>query len=98
MLGGETSKTISTDIIVISQFNSTQNMLMAGEVAALVGGSTWIHFCTFLKLPISGTHTIVGATMGFAMFSEGLKSINLISMLYLMIVWLISPILAGKRR
>ncbi|XP_063714569.1 sodium-dependent phosphate transporter 2-like isoform X2 [Symsagittifera roscoffensis] len=95
MLGGETSKTISTDIIMISQFNSTQNMLMAGEVAALVGGSTWIHFCTFLKLPISGTHTIVGATMGFAVFSEGLKSINLISMLYLMIVWLISPILAG---
>lgn len=40
------------------------------------GSAVWQLIASFLKLPISGTHCIVGATIGFSMVAIGTKGVH----------------------
>lgn len=47
----------------------------------LVGSAVWQLFASFLKLPISGTHCIVGATIGFTLVAKGAQGVRWIELL-----------------
>ena len=49
---------------------------MAGAFSALTGTSIWLIVATFLNLPVSGTHSIVGATIGYALVAMGAESVG----------------------
>jgi sodium-dependent phosphate transporter len=49
---------------------------MLGYVSALAGCCIWLIVATVLNLPVSGTHSIVGATIGMAIVSRGINIIN----------------------
>jgi PiT family inorganic phosphate transporter len=40
---------------------------MVGMLAALIGAALWVTIATYFGLPVSTTHSIVGAVMGFVM-------------------------------
>ena len=42
----------------------------------MLGSCVWLIAATALRLPVSGTHSIVGATIGFALVAHGFKGIN----------------------
>ena len=42
----------------------------------ITGSGIWMAFATFLKLPVSATHSIVGATVGYALVAHGAKGIE----------------------
>ena len=64
-------------IIDINAFNGSEKMAMAGAFSALTGTSVWLMVATFFNLPVSGTHSIVGATIGYALVAfKGPKGVS----------------------
>ena len=54
---------------------------MLGYVSALTGCCIWLIVATILNLPVSGTHSIVGATIGMAIVSKGFMVIKWLEIL-----------------
>ncbi|KAM9392574.1 sodium-dependent phosphate transporter 2 isoform 2-T3 [Pholidichthys leucotaenia] len=95
LLGAKVGETIRKGIIDVNLYNDTVPVLMAGEVSAMVGSAVWQLIASFLKLPISGTHCIVGATIGFSMVAIGTKGVQWMQLVKIVSSWFISPLLSG---
>uniref|UniRef100_A0A8C3A1K2 Phosphate transporter n=1 Tax=Cyclopterus lumpus TaxID=8103 RepID=A0A8C3A1K2_CYCLU len=95
LLGAKVGETIRKGIIDVSLYNETVPVLMAGEVSAMFGSAVWQLIASFLKLPISGTHCIVGATIGFSMVAIGTKGVQWMQLVKIVSSWFISPLLSG---
>ena len=70
-LGAKVSGTIRKGIVNPMHFADDPLILMFGYVSALTGCCIWLIVATILNLPVSGTHSIVGATIGMAIVSKG---------------------------
>ncbi|XP_074656459.1 sodium-dependent phosphate transporter 1-like [Tubulanus polymorphus] len=95
LLGSKVSDTIRKGIIDIEPYNGTEEVLMVGNVAALTGSCCWLLVATFLRVPVSGTHSIVGATVGFALVAHGAKGIHWAKVGLIVASWFISPLMSG---
>ncbi|XP_072227368.1 sodium-dependent phosphate transporter 1-B [Leuresthes tenuis] len=95
LLGAKVSETIRKGIIDVGMYNGTEHVLMAGSVSAMVGSAMWQLAASFLKLPISGTHCIVGATIGFSLVSKGQQGVRWLELLRIVASWFLSPLLSG---
>uniref|UniRef100_A0A8C9WL87 Phosphate transporter n=1 Tax=Scleropages formosus TaxID=113540 RepID=A0A8C9WL87_SCLFO len=61
----------------------------------MAGSAVWQLIASFLKLPISGTHCIVGSTIGFSMVAIGTKGVQWMQLVKIVASWFISPLLSG---
>ncbi|KAM6361205.1 sodium-dependent phosphate transporter 2 isoform 1-T1 [Alca torda] len=95
LLGAKVGETIRKGIIDVNLYNNTVPLLMAGEVSAMVGSAVWQLIASFLKLPISGTHCIVGATIGFSLVAIGTQGVQWMQLVKIVASWFISPLLSG---
>ncbi|XP_009998989.1 PREDICTED: sodium-dependent phosphate transporter 1 [Chaetura pelagica] len=94
LLGAKVSETIRKGLVDVEMYNSTQ-LVMAGSISAMFGSAVWQLVASFLKLPISGTHCIVGATIGFSLVAKGQESVKWSELLKIVLSWFISPLLSG---
>lgn len=60
----------------MNSFNGSEADAMIGSLSALSGTGIWLIVATFFNLPVSGTHSVVGATMGYALVAHGLKGVK----------------------
>ncbi|VDK32755.1 unnamed protein product [Taenia asiatica] len=98
LLGGHVSATVRGGIIDPTRFNGTEEgpiRLMQGQVSSLCGACLWMLLATFLKIPVSATHSIVGATAGFGLVLFGFQGVQWMGILKIVISWFVSPILSG---
>ncbi|XP_014462565.1 sodium-dependent phosphate transporter 1 [Alligator mississippiensis] len=95
LLGAKVSETIRKGLIDVEMYNTTQELLMAGSISAMFGSAVWQLLASFLKLPISGTHCIVGATIGFSLVAKGQEGVKWSELLKIVLSWFISPLLSG---
>lgn len=63
-------------ILDIGLYENSEAELMLGFVSALASSALWLLVATFLKLPISGTHSIVGSTLGFSLVARGTQGVQ----------------------
>uniref|UniRef100_A0A8C9GG58 Phosphate transporter n=1 Tax=Piliocolobus tephrosceles TaxID=591936 RepID=A0A8C9GG58_9PRIM len=68
---------------------------MLGMLTALLGASIWLATATFIGLPVSTTHSIVGALLGFGLCTGHSKSIKWGKIHSIIISWFAAPILAS---
>ncbi|CAF3410064.1 unnamed protein product [Rotaria sp. Silwood1] len=94
LIGAKVSDTIRKGIIDPTSFENPKE-LMLGQLSSLIGCCIWLLVATFFNLPVSGTHSIVGGTVGFALISQGSRSIKWSVFATIGASWFVSPVLAG---
>ena len=96
LAGGEVTKTIRKGIIDVGPINDTPELLIFGMLASLLAAGTWLLVATRAGWPVSTTHSIVGAIVGFAMIGIGIDSVHWNKVGSIAMSWVISPVLAGS--
>lgn len=95
LLGYKVSDTIRRGILDVTSYEDNPEQLMFGMLAALIGCSIWLLMATWLKFPVSTTHSIVGATVGFGLVANGTKGLEWATLVKIALSWVISPLMSG---
>lgn len=70
------SDTMRKGILETSLYSDAEEELVLGFLSALGSSAVWLLVATFFKLPISGTHSIVGSTIGFSLVARGFEGVQ----------------------
>ena len=70
-------------------------LFVIGMTSALLSAAIWLNVSSFLGLPVSTTHSIVGAVAGFGIAAAGWQSVQWGKMAQIVMSWFISPIAGG---
>jgi PiT family inorganic phosphate transporter len=69
--------------------------LVYGMISALVAASIWLHIASSLGWPVSTTHSIVGAVVGFGFIAGGADAVNWGKVGSVVMSWIVSPLMGG---
>ncbi|VIO99187.1 GH23727p, putative [Brugia malayi] len=94
-IGYNVTDTMRKSVINLNLYKNAPEELLVGQVAILAGCSTWLLIATFAQLPVSTTHSITGATVGFGLIMKGTEGIHWWKILNIVASWIISPLLSG---
>ncbi|WP_083812168.1 inorganic phosphate transporter [Polymorphum gilvum] len=92
--GGDVVGTISRGIIDPGAV-ADPAVFTAAMMAALVSSALWINLATWLRAPVSTTHSIVGGVMGAGIAAAGVGAVNWPTMGGIALSWVVSPLLGG---
>lgn len=97
LVGSRVSDTIRNKIVDVSVFSEEPAVLMLTMATALVGSSTWLTLATSIGMPVSTTHSIVGAVIGAAIAAKGGQNIHWgwSGVSQIIASWFIAPAIAG---
>jgi PiT family inorganic phosphate transporter len=95
LVGAHVANTIRKGLVDPVHFVDFPILFMLGMLAAVAGSALWVNIATLLHLPVSTTHAIIGGVLGFGLVSVGMSAINWKVVGYVMLSWIISPVLGG---
>jgi len=93
--GSRVTDTIRRGMVDTTIFAGEPNLLIFGMMAALLSAAIWLNIASRYGLPVSTTHSIVGAVTGFGILAGGFGAISWDTMLKIVSSWAISPISGG---
>ncbi len=93
--GGDVVSTIKKGIIDPVAFSGDPMMFVYAMAAALLSAALWLNLATWLKAPVSTTHSIVGGVMGAGIAAGGFAIVSWGTMGKIVASWIISPLLGG---
>ncbi len=96
LAGGEVTSTIRKGIIDTSLLADDPNKLVYGMLASLLAAAVWLTIASRFGWPVSTTHSIIGAIVGFAAVAIGVDAVKWGEVGWIAASWVISPILAGS--
>ena len=95
LAGGEVTSTIRKGIIDPSIMNDNPELMVYGMLSALLAAGTWLMIASIKGWPVSTTHSIVGAIVGFAAVGISADAVNWGKVSTIVASWVVSPLLAG---
>ena len=93
--GGNVTKTIRKGIIDPSQIGDRPELIIFGMLAALLAAGCWLALASQKGWPVSTTHSIVGAIVGFAVVGIGIEAVYWGKITQIAASWVLSPVLGG---
>ena len=95
LAGGEVTSTIRKGIVDPNLYADNNNIFIIGMLSALMAAGTWLYIASRKGWPVSTTHSIVGAIVGFVVISLGFEAVSWSKVGTIASSWVISPITAG---
>lgn len=95
LAGGAVTATIRTGIVDAGLFADTPELLVYGMLASLLAAGMWLLIASKNGWPVSTTHSIVGAIVGFAAVGIGIDAVQWGQVGTIIISWVVSPLTAG---
>jgi len=93
-IGAHVTNTIRKGI-VSTEILSDPHIAIIGALSALLAASLWVSFATWKSLPVSTTHSIVGAMIGFGIMTGGFSVIKWGKLGAVVLSWIISPLFSA---
>jgi PiT family inorganic phosphate transporter len=94
-VGAPVAETISGAIVAPETFSFRPEVLGIGMLASLLAASIWLNIATILGQPVSTTHAIIGAVIGFACVACGPACVGWTKMGTIAASWVVSPLVGG---
>ncbi|MFZ5764033.1 MAG: inorganic phosphate transporter [Thermodesulfobacteriota bacterium] len=103
LVGSSVTETVRQGIVSPSALASLPGLrdgeaaalIIIGMTAALLCAAFWLHFATWAGMPVSTTHSVVGAIAGFGIVAAGWSSVNWNKISQIVASWFISPVVGG---
>jgi len=94
-VGSHVSETIRKGIIDPNIFIGHEMDLVFGMIGALLAAAIWLQIASYFGWPVSTTHSIVGAVLGFGVMYGGMHVAEWGMVGSIVSSWVISPIMSG---
>jgi solute carrier family 20 (sodium-dependent phosphate transporter) len=91
LLGASVTNTIRGKIFDVKLYDDHPEIIMLGMTTSIMVGTVMLLSATYLALPVSTTHTVVGCIMGFSISAKGFDSIDWDIATQIFISWIASP-------
>jgi PiT family inorganic phosphate transporter len=95
LVGGHVSDTVRKGMVDPNLFADVPMHLVYGMISSLIAASIWLHIASSLGWPVSTTHSIVGAVVGFGFIAGGADAVNWGKVGFIAMSWVVSPVLGG---
>ena len=95
LAGGEVTKTIRKGLIDTDVLSGSPELLVFGMMSALLAAGTWLLVATAKGWPVSTTHSIIGAIVGFAAVGISVDAVKWGKVGSVVASWVVAPVLAG---
>lgn len=95
LAGGEVAETIKSGVIASDAFVGQPDVLILGMMSALFAAGVWLLIASQKGWPVSTTHTIIGAIVGFACITIGTEAVQWSQFGGIVGSWFITPVIAG---
>ncbi|WP_339080792.1 inorganic phosphate transporter [Pseudomonas sp. TMP9] len=93
LAGGAVTETIKNGIVDASMISP--DLMVLGMMSALLAAGTWLLVASSRGWPVSTTHSIVGAVIGFAAVGVSMDAVHWEGVGPIVASWVVSPVLSG---
>lgn len=93
LAGGEVTETIKNGIVDAQLV--TPDLMVLGMISALLAAGIWLLIATACGWPVSTTHSIVGAVIGFAAVGISTEAVQWSAIGPIVASWVVTPFLSG---
>lgn len=95
LMGSHVTDTVAKGIIDPNAFIDTPEILMVANMCALLAAAVWLILATNWNMPVSTTHSIIGALIGCGLVAGKANAIKWNKVIEIVVSWFTSPVLSG---
>ena len=95
LAGGEVTETIRSGIVDVAIMTNHPDLFVYGMLASLLAAGSWLLIASILGWPVSTTHSIVGAIIGFAAVGISVDAVQWGQVWGIVGSWVTSPLVSG---
>jgi len=91
-VGSHVTDTVRKGIVDVQSSGIDNHILLLGFIASLLAAAFWVTLSTWKEMPISTTHSIIGALIGFGLIAGGVQTVIWSKVGSVVASWVLSPI------